>query len=571
MRPLDPRLLRYARATRSFLVVSVVLGVATAAAVIAQALLLGEAISAAFQQHATLHDQRAVLVALALVVVLRAALAWGGEVSAHRASAAAKSQLRSALLAHALRLGPVWLTGARTGELTTLATRGVNALDSYFSRYLPQLVLACIVPPAVVVTVFVLDPLSALIIALTVPLIPLFLALIGTYTKGRVDRQYRTLAVLSGHFLDLTAGLPTLKVFGRAKAQERSIESVGEQYRTTTMGVLRVSFLSSFALELVATLSVALVAVSIGLRLVNGSLGLRAGLTVLLLAPEAYLPIRLVGQHFHAAAEGLGAAERVFEVLETPTPTSGACTDVPDLARCAVVVDRLEVTYAGRTEPALAATSLVLEPGTVTAVVGPSGAGKSTLLAALLGFVAPSRGRVVVRPAPAPGHAAAAEVDVADLDPDAWRAQVAYVAQEPYLPGARLADVVRLGRPDADDDAVRTALASAGLDLADPDVTATLPEGLATVVGEGGVGLSAGQARRVALARAFCRDAPLVVLDEPTAALDGATEDVVVEAVRALRAAGRTVVVVAHRPALLLVADRVVTVAPAAAALEAPA
>ncbi len=550
MRPLDPRLLRWARATRTFLLVAVLLGAVIALLVIAQESYLAEAITRAFREGATVADLSEPLTALALVVVARAVVGYASEVAAFRAAAAAKSQLRLALVAHAVRLGPGYLAGARSGDLAQLATRGVDALDAYFARYLPQLVLAVVVPLTVGLVVLTNDVIAAVIVGFTVPLIPVFMALIGLYTQTRVDRQWRTLGVLSGHFLDVVAGLPTLKVFGRAKAQAQTLRDVGDQYRRATLGVLRISFLSSMVLELLATISVALVAVSIGLRLVDGGLDLRTSLLVLILVPEAYLPLRLVGMHFHAAAEGLGAAGRVFEVLETPLPVRGNQADLPDLATATLRIDGLTVRYPGRDVDALRAASFDIPPGQVTALVGPSGGGKSTVLSVLLGFVEPAAGRILLQPA------GAEPVDLAEFDIEVWRRQIGWVPQSPHLLPGTIADAVRLGRPDATDEQVLSALAAAGL-AGDP----TLPAGAATVIAEDGSGLSTGQRRRVAVARAFVRDAPLLVLDEPTAALDGATEDMVLAAVRAARAAGRTVLLVAHRPSLVALADQVVQLA----------
>ena len=553
MRPLDPRLMKYAHTTRGFLLISVLIGVVTAVLVITQAILLATIIASAFQDGATLESLRGEVIGLVTVIIVRSIVAWTSDAAAHASSARVKSELRIAVLEHAMRLGPVWLTGARSGELITLSTRGIDALDAYFSRYLPQLVLSCIVPIAVILTIAGQDLVAAIIVAVTIPLIPIFLALIGSYTRTKVDRQWRSLAVLSGHFLDVVAGLPTLKVFGRAKAQAESIAKVGDQYRRTTMGVLRVSFLSALALELIATLSVAVVAVSIGLRLLGGDMTLRAGLTVLLLAPEAYLPIRLVGQYFHAAAEGVGAAERIFTILETQPSIVGTIRTTPVMAATTIRVEHVSLQYAESDALALDDFSCVIRPGEITALAGPSGGGKSSLLALLMGFVSPTEGRVVL------SGADGSAIDLTDIDGDMWRSQVAYVAQTPYLSAGTVADAVRLGNPQATDDDVIGALASAGLDLSDSAVAATLPRGIATHIGEGGAGLSAGQTRRVALARALCRRSPLVLLDEPTAALDGDTESTVVEAMLGMRAEGRTVIVVAHRLALLEIADQVIT------------
>ncbi|MFD8010016.1 thiol reductant ABC exporter subunit CydD [Streptomyces sp. NPDC059762] len=546
MKPIDPRLLRYARATRFFLVAVVVLGLIGAALVIAQAMLIAEIVVGAFQQGLTVSALTTPLLLLAGVALGRGLVSWLTELAAHRASAAVKSELRGRLLERATALGPGWLGGQRTGSLIALATRGVDALDDYFARYLPQLGLAVVVPLAVLARIVTEDWVSAAIIVVTLPLIPVFMILIGWYTQARMDRQWKLLSRLSGHFLDVVAGLPTLKVFGRAKAQAASIRAITADYRRATMRTLRIAFLSSFALELLSTLSVALVAVTIGMRLVHGTLDLYTGLVILVLAPEAYLPLRQVGAQFHAAAEGLAAAEEIFEVLETPVRAGGGRA-VPAEPR--LELDRVTVRHAGRAEPSLDAASLTVEPGETVALVGPSGAGKSTLLDVVLGFTEPEEG----------GTVRVGGVDLAELDLDAWRSRIAWVPQRPYLFAGTIAENVRLARPEAGDEEVRRALRDAGAD----SFVDGLPEGAGTVLGEDGAGLSAGQRQRLALARAFLADRPLLLLDEPTAALDGETEAGIVDAVRRL-SAGRTVLLVVHRPALLAVADRVVTVGAAA-------
>ncbi|MEV7000430.1 thiol reductant ABC exporter subunit CydD [Streptomyces sp. NPDC093982] len=549
VKPIDPRLLRYARATRLFLIAVVGLGAVGAVLVIAQAMLIAEAVVGAFQHGMSAAELRTPLTLLVAVAIGRALVAWLTELAAHRASAAVKSELRGRLLERATELGPDWLSGQRTGSLVALATRGVDALDDYFSRYLPQLGLAVVVPIAVLARIVTEDWVSAAIIVGTLPLIPIFMMLIGWATQSRMDRQWRMLSRLSGHFLDVVAGLPTLKVFGRAKAQAESIRRITDEYRRATMRTLRIAFISSFALELLSTLSVALVAVTIGMRLVHGDMHLYDGLVILVLAPEAYLPLRQVGAQYHAAAEGLSAAEEIFEVLETPAPPSGSAA-VPTGA---VSFEGVSVRYPARSSDAVSDVSFAVEPGETVALVGPSGAGKSTLLNALLGFVRPAEGRILVGGA-----------DLAELDLEEWRSRIAWVPQRPHLYAGTIAENVRLARPDADDTAVRQALGNAGA----LEFVEALPEGVETVLGEDGAGLSAGQRQRLALARAFLADRPVLLLDEPTAALDGATEAEVVEAVRRL-AVGRTVLLVVHRPALLGVADRVVrlseTVAPVSA------
>ena len=538
----DPRLLRYARSTRSFLVVAVALGVLTAALVVAQAWLLADVVAGAFSRHQGPVELRLPLAFLLTVVVGRAAVAWGSELAAHRSSARAKSELRTALLERVVRLGPDALERDGTGDVAVLATRGIDTLDAYFARYLPQLVLAVVVPVVILVVVVSRDWISAAIIGCTVPLIPLFMALVGATTRDQTAHQVRTLQRLSHHFLDVVSGLPTLKIFGRARAQAAAIRDLSVRYRETALGALRLSFLSSLILELVATVSVAMVAVAVGLRLTGGHLTFQTALFVLVLAPEAYLPMRLLGQNYHASAEGMTAADQVFELLERPVPAAGARTELPDPSTLGLAVEGLSVSYPGRPVRALAGLDLTVAPGEVVALTGPSGCGKSTVLKVLLGFVRPAAGTVRI-----------GATDLADLDPDAWRTRVAWVPQRPHLFAGSLAENIGLGRPDATGDELRRAAEDAGLG----DLVDRLPEGLDTVLGEDGAGLSAGERQRVALARAFVRDAPLLLLDEPTASLDGDTEDQVLTTVRRL-VRGRTALVVAHRPALAAVADRVV-------------
>ncbi|GAB7075216.1 thiol reductant ABC exporter subunit CydD [Streptomyces sp. JCM 18897] len=538
MKPIDPRLLRYARATRFFLAAVVVLGALGAGLVIAQAMLLAELIVSSFEQRFDTGDLTTPLLLLVAVALGRALVSWLTELAAHRASAAVTSELRMRLVERAGQLGPGWLGDRRTGSLIALATRGVDALDDYFARYLPQLGLAVVVPVAVLARIVTKDWVSAAIIVVTLPLIPLFMALIGWATQSRMDRQWGLLSRLSGHFLDVVAGLPTLKIFGRAKAQAESIRRITHDYRRATLRTLRIAFLSSFALELLATLSVALVAVTIGMRLVHGDMDLYTGLVILVLAPEAYLPLRQVGAQYHAAAEGLAAAEEVFAVLETPVPHTG--TQAPPAG--ALAFEGVTVRYPGRDAPAVREATFTVEPGETVALVGPSGCGKTTLLQAALGFVAPAEGRVTV-----------GGTDLAEVDREQWHQRIAWVPQRPQLFAGTVAENVRLARPDASEAEVARALEQAGARA----FVAGLPAGAETELGEDGAGLSAGQRQRVALARAFLADRPVLLLDEPTASLDGASEEAVVEAVRRL-AVGRTVLLVVHRPALLAVADRVV-------------
>ncbi|RLK23606.1 ATP-binding cassette subfamily C protein CydD [Micromonospora sp. M71_S20] len=537
-RPFDPRLLRRVPGARRDLAVLTLLGVLAAGLVVAQATALAALLATAFEGRL----DRPALAGFAAAVAARSLLVWAqGTVSA-RVAATVKAALRADLLGAVGRHGPGWVAGQRAGQLATLTGRGLDALDAYFTGYLPQLVLSVTVPLAVLARIFVADWSSALIIAVTLPLIPIFGALLGWQAQAATERQWRRLSLLGGHFLDMVAGLPTLRAFGRARAQTEVVRRMADGHRAATMKTLRIAFLSALVLELVATLSVALVAVPVGVRLLGGGLTLQTALLVLLLTPEAYLPLRAAGARFHASMEGLTALDEALTLsAAAPAPTPGAGAAVPD-GRGELRFEAVTVAYERTT--ALRDVTLTIRPGERVAVIGPSGAGKSTLLGLLLGFVTPTAGRVTV-----------GGVDLADADADGWRHQVAWVPQRAHLFAASLADNIRLGAPDTPDAALATAVHDAALD----DVVAGLPDGLATVLGERGHGLSSGQRQRVALARAFLRDAPVVLLDEPTARLDTAAEAVVLDATRRL-VAGRTALLVAHRPALLADADRILRI-----------
>ena len=561
MKPFDPRLLRHARAVRGYMVAAVVLGVVVTGMVVAQAELLARLLASAARGTSPAVLSSA-LIALLAVVAVRAAAAYGGEVTALRAAAAVKSQLRTALAACLQRLGPSWLGRQRPGEITTVATRGLDGLDPYFARYLPQLVLACLVPTAVLATVAAADWISAVIIAVTLPLIPVFAVLVGLHTRARTQRQWQLLARLGGHFLDVVEGLPTLKVFGRAKAQADVIKDVTDGYRSATMATLRVAFLSALVLELAAALATALVAVEVGLRLLAGHLGYQTALLVLLLTPEAYLPLRAVGLHFHSSMEGAAAAGRVCDIIETAPASPGSAESgvrgargaggpaTPDL-QCDlryddIILDAVSLAYPGRDRPALAEVSLRIRPGDRVAIMGPNGAGKSSLLSLLLRFTEPTGGRIT-----------AGGVDVARVDLDNWRRQVTWVPQRPYLFAATVADNIALGQPDASREDIARAAGMAGADA----FIEALPEGYDTLLGEQALRLSAGQRQRIALARAFLRDAPLLLLDEPTAHLDPIIARQILAVIQTLMA-GRTVILVTHRhgwPGLRVGADRVLT------------
>lgn len=544
--PVDPRLLRRAGATRSYLVAGVAVGTATAFLIVTQARLLATTIADVFAGDASGVGTAVAL--LALVLGARAALGWLNSWLAHRAGAAVKSQLRQEILSTHLA-DPV--SGRRpTATVITLVTKGLDGLDGYFGRYLPQLALAVTVPLTIGVAILSADVIAAVTVALTVPLIPVFMVLVGWMTSARTRKRWRTQSRLAHHFADLVAGLPTLQVFGRARAHAAQLQQVEDSHRRETMATLRIAFLSALVLELLATLSVALVAVGIGLRVVDGNLTLATGLFVLMLAPEAYLPIRQVGVHYHDAADGMAAAEDAFNLLDaTPSPveTTGdfdklnhrkATTPVEPVGTSPRSIDLVGVTAGYADTDVLSALDVHLDPADVTVITGPSGGGKSTLLLVLAGLLPVRSGAVLVDGVP-----------LAELDGGAYRAGLAWVSQVPGLVAGTLADNVRLGTPGASDADVDWSLAAAG--------AAELPAD--RLVSGRGEGLSAGERRRVGLARALVRvragGAGWLMLDEPTAGLDADAEATVLAGLRDL---GVGAVVVSHRPAVIAAADRVV-------------
>ena len=552
MRPFDPRLLRYARSARGPIAVTALLGTLTALLVLAQALVISAALSPVVSGTASLTDVWPYIAGIAAVFACRALIVAAREAVSTRAAAAAVRELRGRVVDASVTLGPRW-RATKGAETTTLLSTGLEDLRPYFVSFLPQLVLVCTVTPAALGVILLLDFWSALTALLVIPLIPIFMILIGRFTQAASEDKLASMKRLTAQLLDLMSGLPTLRGLGREKAPRTHLHALGAANTKATMATLRVAFLSGGVLEFLTTLSVALVAVEVGMRLVFGDISLFHGLAVIMLAPEVFEPLRQVGAQFHASANGVTASKAAFDIIEEAEAVASPGTDVcPDMARTDIVLDGLGVRARGAWAPA--PTSGVIAPGIVTALCGPSGAGKSTIIACLLADMTPDAGRVLLRPSASSSESG--ESVLSDIDPAAWRRQISWVPQSPTLvPGTILDNMGDLPLDDLND-----AAAATGFD----DVLASAPDGWNTVIGSGGIGLSVGQRQRLALTRALAAHSQVVILDEPTAHLDAVSEETVVRAIDAMRDSGRTVIVIAHRAAMMEAADAVIDVRSAA-------
>ena len=550
MRPFDPRLLRYARSARGPIAVTALLGTLTALLVLAQALLISAALSPVVSGTASLTDVWPFIVGIAAVFACRALIVAAREAVSTRAAAAAVRELRGRVVDASVTLGPRW-RATKGAETTTLLSTGLEDLRPYFVSFLPQLVLVCTVTPAALGVILLLDFWSALIALIVIPLIPIFMILIGRFTQAASEDKLASMKRLTAQLLDLMSGLPTLRGLGREKAPRTHLHALGAANTKATMATLRVAFLSGGVLEFLTTLSVALVAVEVGMRLVFGNISLFHGLAVIMLAPEVFEPLRQVGAQFHASANGVTASKAAFDIIEEAEAVASPGTDAcPDMARTDIVLDSLGVRARGAWAPA--PTNGVIAPGVVTALSGPSGAGKSTIVACLLADMTPEAGRVLLRPSSSVSGGSI----LSDIDPVTWRRQISWVPQSPTLvPGTILDNMGDLPLDDLND-----AAAATGFD----DVLAATPDGWNTVIGSGGVGLSVGQRQRLALTRALAAHSQVVILDEPTAHLDAVSEETVVRAIDAMRDAGRTVIVIAHRAAMMEAADAIIDVRSAA-------
>ena len=513
-----------------------------AVATVAQMIILSKAVDRVFLAGESLEGVRTLLLLLLGAVLLRSGLLWLREIVAQRGAIRVKNELRERLFAHLTLLGPGYTGGERTGELAATAGEGVERLDAYVGRYLPQMALSVFVPFLIFAYLLSVDPISAVLLLATAPAIPVLMILVGSHAEEHMQRQWAALSRMSAHFLDVVQGLPTLKVFGRGAAERERVAQVSDDFRERTLKVLRYAFLSGFVLEFIATLSIALVAVALGVRLLIGNIPFEAAFLVLLLAPEFFRPLRDLGVHRHAGMEGKTSADRIFEILSTPAPVNTeSSTAAHPSGLLSIEFSNVGYVYPGSEKPALSGIDLTLPAGTCTALVGRSGAGKSTLVNLLMRFLDPENGRITANGVP-----------ITDLPVETWRENLALVPQRPYLFYGSVLENIRLARPAATREEIERAAELAGAS----EFIARLPRGYDTQIGERGLRLSGGEAQRLAIARAFLKDAPLLVMDESTSSLDPESERLIGNALERLMR-DRTVLVIAHRLNTVYRADRI--------------
>lgn len=544
---IDRRLFQLLKEERTPFIFSIISGALAAGMLIAQAYYLSLVIDSAFIQKSGIDRLVLPLGLFALFSTLRMAFNWFSHTEANRGTLIIREKVFNRLTNTVGVLGPIYAKSVQSGRLSTTLLKGVEALDAYYSQYIPQLFFALFTPLLIAGTILPGDPISGTILLLTAPLIPLFMILIGKSASAMTEKQWKTMSRMSGFFLDVLQGLPTLKLFAQSKRQHDAIEESGESFRHATMRVLKVAFLSSLTLELVGTIGMAIIAVGVGLRLMGGKLTFQHALFVLILTPDFYLPLRQLGTKFHAGMEGVSASKEIFAILDqsTPAPVQQAAFAVQESAgKRPIVFASISYTYPGSSRPALEGINATIPAGKTTAIIGPSGAGKSTLINLLLRFQVPSEGSITIDGNP-----------IHDIPLEEWHRQISWVPQHPYLFNATLRENILLARPDASAEEMESALKKTGLTT----FIGSLPDGLETMIGEEGARLSGGEAQRVALARAFLKNAPLLVLDEPTSHTDPELEAALRSSIQELMK-GRTTIIIAHRLETIRSAEQILVV-----------
>lgn len=534
---------------------AVTIGTVNGLLLILQAWMLATVVNDVIINQQRLEDVLPWLLAMLAVLLIRSILAYLSEQIAFNAAARVKQSLRERLYRKLERLGPAYLTSERSGELATVLADGIEAFDAYYSKYLPAMSLAALIPLSILVFVFPIDWQSALVMLITAPLIPFFMILIGKGAERLNQKQWQQLQRMGGYFFDVIQGLTTLKLFNASQREARVVEKVSNDYRMATMKVLRVAFLSALALEFFATVSIAVVAVLIGFRLLFGEMDFLIGFFILLLAPEFYLPLRSLGTHYHSRMEAIGAAEKVHEILNQPDylnsskDTDAAVTQIHTAPFTDIHIAFNNVSFSYETGfPVIRNLNLVIQPGEKVAVIGPTGSGKTTLQNLLLGFIRPESGNVEINTRA-----------LNEMDLDFWHQHISWVPQRPHIFHGTVAENITLG---IDRGMNITKVRHQQMELAASQANALefiekLPNGFNTIIGESGRALSGGQMQRLVLARAFLRDSPLIILDEATASLDIKNEALIQTAIDRL-AEGRTVLNIAHRLSTVQNADKII-------------
>lgn len=541
------RLIQLFRQTGMLFPLVILCGLLSGSLVIAQSLELSKVISAVFLDGKTLAEVAALLRLFLIIVIIRVLFTILNDTFATAAAVKVKTLLRALVMQKIDRLGPAYTNTQQSGELVTTAIQGIEALDAYYSQYLPQVLLAALLPLIILLVVLPLDWVSGLVFLVTAPLIPFFMALVGKASENETKKQWKALSRLGADFLDTLQGLTTLKLLGKSKSQVRRVEEVSEHYRRATMNVLRITFLSALVLEMLATISTAVVAVEVGLRLLYGQLIFQQAFFVLLLAPEFYQPMRNLGMRYHAGMTGVTASVRIFQLLDEPelVPVQKIETNLPELNLLQpfrLTFDRVSFAYPESLTDSVKSIQLDFESSKTYALVGRSGAGKSTLLKLLMRFIEPGEGSIQFN-----------GIDLRNYSVANWRRQISWVSQKPMLFNTSILENIRLHDLSISEEQVWQALAQAQL----ADFVISLPDKLYTPMGEWGARLSGGQGQRVALARAFLKNAPLILMDEPTAALDPELEETLTRATRTL-VKQRTLITIAHRVSTIRHADEII-------------
>ncbi len=544
---IDRRLFQLLKEERTPFIFSIISGILAAGMLITQAYYLSQVIDSAFIHKSGMERLILPLGLFALFSTLRMAFNWLSHTEANRGTLIIREKVFTRLTSTIGALGPIYAKSVQSGRLSTTLLKGVEALDAYYSQYIPQIFFALFTPLLIAGTILPGDPISGGILLGTAPLIPLFMILIGKSASAMTEKQWKTMSRMSGFFLDVLQGLPTLKLFAQSRRQHDAIEKSGETFRQATMRVLKVAFLSSLTLELVGTIGMAIIAVGIGLRLMAGQLTFQHALFVLILTPDFYLPLRQLGTKFHAGMEGVSASKEIFAILDQSTPVSvqkPAFAVQESAGKRPIHFTDLSYTYPGGSQPALEGINATFPAGKTTAIIGPSGAGKSTLINLLLRFQEPGKGRITIDGNP-----------IHSIPLETWHKQISWVPQHPYLFNATLRENILLAKPEASAEEIESALKKTGLTT----FVSTLPDGLETMIGEEGARLSGGEAQRVALARAFLKNAPLLVLDEPTSHTDPELEAALRSSIQELMR-GRTTVIIAHRLETIRSSEQIIVI-----------